>query len=99
MPQIADRYAIKRRYIMAKYSIELDCPPGYPRPGDLLPRVLEGTGLSPENFHNTGRLFGNWTFELPDGQNKNEVYEKARDTIKQRITELYNSGAIRYGSW
>jgi hypothetical protein len=27
------------------YSIELDCPPGFPRPSDLLPHVISETGL------------------------------------------------------
>jgi len=26
-------------------TIELDCPPGQPRPGDLIDGVIEGTGL------------------------------------------------------
>jgi len=79
------------------HTIELDCPPGSLRPGNLLPAVLAGTGVTIDPEKTVGRLFGNWTWEVPADQN--EVYEKAIPLIKERITALYNSGSIRYGSW
>lgn len=79
------------------YTIELDCPPGWPRPDDLLPGVLEGTGFEPGDLKNTGRLFGNWTWEIPE--KRSEEYVGIRETVKERVTALYNRGAIRYGSW
>jgi len=86
--------------INMSYSIELDCPSGFPRPGDLIAGVIAGTelenleSLKPENT--TSRLFGNWIweFDVPE-----EVYERAKPIIKQRIERLYYSGVIRYGSW
>lgn len=44
--------------------IELDCGPGSPRPGDLLPEVLEGTGLPVREPVST--FFGNWTWVYKD---------------------------------
>ena len=55
--------------LIENYKIELDCPPGSPRPDDLLPIVIEGTGLTMEDFTCTSRLFGNWTFELNPSKN------------------------------
>lgn len=78
-----------------KYTIELDCEPFFPRPGDLLPSVLEGTGLL--LGEPVAKLFGNWTWVIPADQTA--LYEENRDLIKARITALYNAGQIRYGSW
>lgn len=76
-------------------TIELDCPPGDPRPGDLIASVLEGTGLTPGET--TSRVFGNWTwaFDVP----RDEWVERIQPIIKPRIEALYNAGVIRYGSW
>jgi len=79
------------------HTIEIDCPPGPSRPGDLLPGVIEGTGLIIKPQETVSRVFGNWTWKIPEDQE--EVYKKVRDTIKERITSLYNKGLIRYGSW
>jgi hypothetical protein len=37
-------------------TIILDCPPGHPRPGDLIAGVIEGTGL--ELKEAVSKLFG-----------------------------------------
>jgi len=76
-------------------TIELDCPPGAPRPGDLIDSVIAGTGL-PRKETNV-RCFGNWQWdysEIPDA-----VWETVRPTLRERIVKLYESGVIRYGSW
>ena len=80
-----------------RYSIELDCAPGWPRPSDLLPGVLEGTGVTLDVENTTMRLFGNWQWLIPDDQV--EAFLAARETIKARIKALYENGTIRYGSW
>jgi hypothetical protein len=76
-------------------TIELDCPPGYPRPGDLINDVIEGTGLVVGE--SVSRVFGNWTwvFEMPRVEWELEV----QPIIRPRIEALYNAGVIRYGSW
>jgi hypothetical protein len=82
---------------MEQYSIEIDCKPGNPRPGDLLPGVLEGTGLTEKDFVLAGTFFGNWTWVVK--HQKRRDYEKHRDAIKRRLTILHDSGVVRYASW
>lgn len=76
-------------------TIEIDCPPGNPRPDDLLPFVLEGTGIEVRETKN--RLFGNFTWDYSDITK--DVWDKANPIIKERIQALYDKGIIRYGSW
>lgn len=76
------------------HTIELDCPPGEPRPGDLIAKVLEGTGL-PER-ETVSRLFGNWAWDYSDMA---EAFMQAQPVLGERITKLYHAGVIRYGSW
>ena len=75
--------------------IILDCPPGSPRPGDLIAGVIERTGL--ELKEAVSKLFGNWVWNYSD---INDVtWKKIQPVLKERIEKLYNSGMIRYGSW
>lgn len=84
---------------MTEQTIELDCPPGLPRPGDLFPSVIHDTGLTEDDFTITSKLFGEWTWLLTN-TDKSELFERVRGTtIKARVTSLYESGLIRYGSW
>lgn len=76
-------------------TIELDCPPGYPRPGDLIANVIKGTGLLLKD--DCGRFFGNWTWNYSEVSD--EDWEKAKPILKKRISALYDAGVIRYGSW
>lgn len=76
-------------------TIELDCPPGPVRPGDLIEGVITGTilPLKPE----VSRFFGNWTWdysEIPERQ-----WEEIQPILAERINALYDKGVIRYGSW
>lgn len=80
---------------MGKQTIELDCPPGYPRPGDLIDGVIEGTGLPKRK--SVSRLFGEWTWDYNDIPE--ETWQKSKPILEERITKLYNEGIIRYGSW
>ena len=82
---------------MEKFTIEIDCAPGNPRPGDLLPQILEGTGITIDPEKTFMRFFGWWGWDVP--QEQSEQYLKVRNTIKERITALYNRGTIRAGSW
>lgn len=67
-------------------TIELDCPPGNPRPDDLLPLVIEGTGLTTDDFQITSRVFGNWTFELK--ADKNDIFDANKEKISCTINRL-----------
>jgi len=85
---------VKRRIQMKKRTIEIDCPPGNPRPCDLIAGVIKGTGLPLRN--NVGyRFFGWWTWDY--GDIAPEVWKHAWPMIRQRLVRLYERGAIRYG--
>lgn len=76
-------------------TIELDCPPGFPRPGHLIAGVIEGTGLPLRE--SVSRLFGEWTWDYNDiPENR---WREIQPKLQERITALYNDGVIRYGSW
>jgi len=79
------------------HTIELDCPPGSPRPDDLLPGVLKGTGVEIDPQKTVTRFFGCWEWVVPEQYR--EAYEKHLKTIEARIKRLYEAGTIRYGSW
>lgn len=76
-------------------TIELDCPPGHPRPGHLIEDVIKDTGLPSREC--AGTFFGNWTWDYSDVSD--EVWENAQPILKKRIESLYTKGVIRYGSW
>lgn len=76
------------------HTIELDCAPGYVRPGDLLPEVIKDTGLPMRDP--VYKCFGNWCWDYSDHADK---FQAAKPLLKERIEKLYHSGAIRYGSW
>lgn len=76
-------------------TIELDCAPGSPRPGDLLPGVLKDTGLEPREP--VAKLFGNWLWDY--GDVPADKWNAVRPLLKERIEKLYHAGSIRYGSW
>jgi len=80
---------------LLQQTIELDCAPGSPRPGDLIGGVIEGTGL--QTKEPVAMFFGNWTYDYSEVPA--DEWAKIRPTIKARIEALYESGAIRYGSW
>lgn len=76
-------------------TIELDCAPGWPRPGDLLPEVIKDTGLTVREP--VGKLFGCWTWDYSDIPS--DHWEAIQPTLAERIKQLHRDGTIRYGSW
>ena len=76
-------------------TIDIDCEPGYPRPGDLYPDVIKDTGLPVRET--VSRIFGNWTWDYSDIDP--EVWKKAKPILKERLTKLYEQGLARYVSW
>ena len=79
------------------YTIELDCPPGDPRPGDLIEGIIRDTGLPIRDP--VSKVFGNWTWSYHDVEDISNLWTKIRPTLKRRIQTLYQQGVIRYGSW
>ena len=78
-----------------KQSINLDCPPGCPRPGDLIAGVIKGLGLKKKDT--VSRFFGNWIWDYSEVSEKK--WKAVQPTLKERIEKLYHQGVIRYGSW
>ena len=76
-------------------TIELDCPPGGTRPGDLIANVIAGTGL--EAREPVSKLFGEWTWDYNDVPQ--EDWDRIKPVLAERIRALYDKGVIRYGSW
>jgi len=82
-------------------TIELDCAPGDPRPGDFIGEVVRGTALEhlPEAAPDatTSRVFGCWMWSFPNVPDNDWI--EIQKTTKARILTLYNSKRVRYGSW
>lgn len=82
-------------------TIELDCPPGGPRPGDLIAAVVKGTSLENSSRSHpdatVSRLFGNWVWSFPDVTD--EEWKNIQEITSNRIRKLHAEGIIRYGSW
>ena len=76
-------------------TIEIGCPPGNPRPKDLLPSVIEGTGL--EVRDPVSMSFGDWEWDYNDIDPKK--WKEIQPTLKDRLVALHNSGVVRYCSW
>ena len=79
---------------MWEQTLELDCPPGDPRPGDLIGSVIKGTGL--EHREDVSRLFGWWIWDYSDVPVTK--WKQIQPVLKKRIRHLYSSGVIRGGS-
>ena len=77
-------------------TIELDCAPGALRPGDLIAEVIKDTNLP--LIKDSGRFFGCWMWDYTNVVD-DELWDAVQPKLAERVKELYNSGAIRYGSW
>lgn len=80
---------------MTEQTIEIDCPPGYPRPGDLIEGVIKDTGLPLRD--DVSRLFGCWEWDYNDIDP--DVWNKAKPILEERLTKLYDDHICRYCSW
>jgi hypothetical protein len=76
-----------------KQEIHLECPPGDPRPADLLPDVIRDTGLPLRE--SVSRLSGHWAWDYTDIPR--ELWEAAVPVIEIRIAKLYRKKVIRAG--
>ncbi len=81
------------------FSIELDCPPGNPRPNDLIAGVLADTGLEVSDFETGSPFFGHQTWVLKADVDKDELFKQSKPIFAKRVEVLFNSGLIRFGSW
>lgn len=76
-------------------TIEIECPPGPPRPGDLIKKIVEGSGLPLRK--EVSRSFGLWTWDYSDLTP--EEWAKAEKIIAPKLKELYAKGIARYISF
>ena len=84
--------AVQKKHLQ---FIVLDCGPGLPRPGDLLPAALEGTTLQVQSP--VSKLFGEWTCDyahVPEQEYRDNVVK-----LSSNIRRLHRDGEIRFGSW
>jgi hypothetical protein len=72
--------------------IELDCPPGDPRPGDLIVGALVGTGLDVRP--DVQRFFGCWRWDYSDVPA--ETWDRIRPILGCNIKALYDQELTRY---
>jgi len=82
-------------HVREHQTIELDCAPGFPRPGDLIDGVIADTGLP--SRAPVSKLFGEWTWDYTDIEP--EEWLRIKPILKDRVEKLYHAGLIRYGSW
>jgi len=78
------------------YFIALDCPPGDPRPTDLIQGVIRKTGL-PAKEPDT-KLFGAMTWDYAEITGIDILWPKIRPLLYKRIKKLYDDGKIRGGA-
>lgn len=81
----------------SRCELGIDCPPGDPRPGDLLPGVLEGSGLEPSDFEEPLRLYGAWTWQLRRSPDKEALFISRKPLFHARLEALLAAGTIRGG--
>jgi hypothetical protein len=80
---------------MTEQTIEIDCPPGSPRPGDLIEGVIKGTGLSLRD--SSSSFMGCWMWDYNDINP--DVWKEIQIILEERLTKLYDNGTCRYCSW
>ena len=72
--------AVQKKHLQ---FIVLDCGPGLPRPGDLLPAALEGTTLQVQSP--VSKLFGEWTWDyahVPEQEYRDNVVQLSSHSVK-----------------
>jgi len=72
-------------------QIGIDCPPGDPRPGDLIDDVIAGTGLPRREA--ASKMFGAWTWDYSDIAA--DEWKRARPILNARLTALCRKKIVR----
>ena len=82
-----------------RLSIELNCPPGNPRPWELFDLVVYLTEVRPGDFETSQPVFGRQEFLVKPDVDSVERYLRSRAIIKSRLQECYELGLVRGASW
>ena len=84
----------------ARLSIQIDCPPGEPRPPEVFASVIKDTGLTPEDFEDDGlTIFGCREYLVRADPESISRYVHARRTIGERLNMMYECGIVRGVMW
>jgi hypothetical protein len=75
--------------------IGIDCPPGEPRPGEVLPKVLARSGLRVADFDRPTKLMGAWIWTLKDDPTKRAIFLVKRALFRDRLVTLLEQRLIR----
>jgi hypothetical protein len=91
-------------------EIKIDCPPGYPRPVNVLECVINNTEnkIDDRDILNTlerwkpliskgGGKFGNFIWRMPYTLD-DDKFDTMKDILWTEIVKYYNSGTIRYSA-
>ena len=95
-----------------KLDIEIDCAPGALRPDYFFEDICSAlkniylkdkkSGIEfIENINKNPitKLFGCWKWEINFDKENKEHFEIIQEVFKKKLTNYYNKGFIRYGSW
>jgi hypothetical protein len=83
-----------------RLSIQIDCPPGEPRPLEVFASTIEGTGLTAEDFIDPGiTVFGCQEFLVKADPESISRYLHARQTIGERLSIMQKRGIVRGVTW
>ena len=88
-------------------NIEIGCAPGRQRPNIYFKNILEllekndnskikEWALNNKEKEPDVKLFGDWEWNIPI---EDEILKNVQNTFQISLTNYYNLGAIRYGSW
>jgi hypothetical protein len=93
-------------------NIEIDCAPGSTRPGNYFKQIITiisnneleyistfGKKLLNNPIEPVSKRFGNWEWVIPLTEEEIRFSKEIHDIFQKNLTDLYNSGAIRYASW
>ena len=78
-------------------TIEIDCAPLGPRPDVYMKQICAETDLEYKKPYISPVGFGNWEWDY--SELSDEEWLKIKPKIGEMITNFYNQGSIRYGSW
>ena len=93
---------------METLNIEIGCPPGNPRPNEILMNILSELKKNEnqeicswaEQYLQTPPeytiIFGDLNCNLIIS---GKIIEKVQTVFQNKLTEMYDSGIIRYASW
>ncbi|MBU0661698.1 hypothetical protein KKG22_06025 [Patescibacteria group bacterium] len=80
----------------ARLSIQIDCPPGEPRPPEVFASTIKDTGLTPEDFEDEGlTVFGCREYLVKADHDSISRYIHARSTIGEHLKMMHERGIVR----